>query len=235
MLRDHFHPPLKDERDWHGFHHAWAVEIAADLNRSLPERYFAEPSIQYNIEVDVGAMERYKSEGDDLVREAAAATVWSLPCPAQTLPVEILSDLVEVLVYYDLGGRRLVAAVELVSPSNKDRPSSRSAFVSKCASLLQQGIGLLIIDVVTDRRANLHNALLARLAPPEWIPMEAVLYAASYHVEERNSTPTLDTWEQPLTVGQELPKMPLFLRGGPHVELPLDETYERTLKSIRIY
>lgn len=234
MLRDHFHPPLKDERDWHGFHHAWATNIASSLNRALPERYHAEPSVKYNIEIDVGVLDRNQSESG-VVREAMPVTAWSLSRPTQSLQVQVLSDIVEILLYHDLGGRQLVAAIELVSPSNKDRRASRSAFVSKCAAVLQQGLGLLIVDIVTERRANLHNALLARLSPPEWVPMEAVLYAASYHVEMRQGTPSLDTWEEPLAIGSSLPSMPLILRGGPHVVVPLDTTYERTLEDLRIH
>ena len=37
----------------------------------------------------------------------------------------------EVLVYDQVRGRTLVAAVEIVSPANKDRPENRQAFVAK--------------------------------------------------------------------------------------------------------
>ena len=56
-LLDHFHPPLSDRRDWHSFHHAWATAIAVDLNRTLPPDYFAEPFIQYRLEIDVATLE----------------------------------------------------------------------------------------------------------------------------------------------------------------------------------
>ena len=36
-------------------------------------------------------------------------------------------------------GRQLVAAIEIVSPANKDRAEHRNAFVGKCAALLQKG------------------------------------------------------------------------------------------------
>ena len=36
-------------------------------------------------------------------------------------------------------GPKLVAAIELVSPGNKDRPAERRAFAIKCASHLAQG------------------------------------------------------------------------------------------------
>jgi hypothetical protein len=49
-------------------------------------------------------------------------------------------------------GPVLVGAIELVSPANKDRSTHRDAFVSKCETYLRQGIGLVIIDVVTEGR-----------------------------------------------------------------------------------
>src|SRR4051794_66390 len=55
----------------------------------------------------------------------------------------------EVLVYQNSGGAEVRAAIELVSPLNKDRPECRRTFTSRCAGYLQHGIGVLIIDVVT--------------------------------------------------------------------------------------
>jgi hypothetical protein len=52
-LLDHFHPPLSIRRHWHAFHNAWATYIASDLNQRLPQGYFAEPNVQYGIEIDV--------------------------------------------------------------------------------------------------------------------------------------------------------------------------------------
>src|SRR5947209_7848969 len=51
-LRDHFRPPLGTQRHWHSFHGAWATAIAAGLNQRLPEGYFAEPNVQFGIEID---------------------------------------------------------------------------------------------------------------------------------------------------------------------------------------
>jgi hypothetical protein len=53
MLLDHFHPPLSDQRDWHGFHNAWATYISADLNSALPPQWFAHPHVEFGIEIDV--------------------------------------------------------------------------------------------------------------------------------------------------------------------------------------
>ena len=45
----------------------------------------------------------------------------------------------------------LLAAIEIVSPANKDRPENRRAFAAKCAALLRQGVAVSILDVVTAR------------------------------------------------------------------------------------
>jgi hypothetical protein len=54
----------------------------------------------------------------------------------------------------------LVGVIELVSPGNKDRPAERLAFATKCASYLAQGVSLIVMDVVTNRHANLHNDIM---------------------------------------------------------------------------
>jgi hypothetical protein len=54
-LQDHFHLSLSTRRHWHAFHNAWATYIASDLNTRSPEEYFAEPNVQFGIEIDVAA------------------------------------------------------------------------------------------------------------------------------------------------------------------------------------
>jgi len=53
-------------------------------------------------------------------------TVWSPPQP--TLIISF-----EVQVLRNFGGPQLRAAIELVSPANKDRPAARRVFAGKCA------------------------------------------------------------------------------------------------------
>jgi len=70
------------------------------------------------------------------------------------------ADEYEVRVYDTQRGRRRVAAVELISPANKDRPESRGQFVAKCAALLRQRVSVVIVDLVTVRDFNLYADLL---------------------------------------------------------------------------
>src|SRR5690348_14655378 len=124
-LLDHFRSDLSRRRPWHSFHHAWATYIAADLNRRLPTGYFADPSAQFGIEIDVGA---YEDEGAE-----NPTNDWATPPPTMMMPITLVTDAVEITVYSRRAGPELIGAIELVSPSNKDRPASRDAFVTKCA------------------------------------------------------------------------------------------------------
>lgn len=113
-LQDHFRPPLSARRHWHAFHNAWATYLASDLNALLPEGYFAEPNVQFGMEIDVAAFE----EGETA---SVAIQGWNPPAPLQTIPFAVVTDVVEVLLYDGREGPALAAAIELVSPANKDR------------------------------------------------------------------------------------------------------------------
>ncbi len=72
-------------------------------------------------------------------------------------------DIYEVRVHDTESGDRLVAAVEIVSPANKDRPDHRRAFVAKCAVLLQERVCVAIVDLVTTHTASLYQELMELL------------------------------------------------------------------------
>ena len=241
-LQDHFRPPLSVRRHWHAFHNAWATYLSADLNQLLPEGYFAEANVQFGIEIDVATFEETGSSSlyntvpdnsiDDLPTEGSVG--WRIPAPTQTVPITISTDIVEVLVFSREAGPTLAGAIELVSPANKDRPAHRDAFVSKCATYLQQGVGLVMVDVVTDRRANLHDELLVRLHAPGVVPWDAALYAVSYRPVNRAGQASLDMWQTIVAIGHSLPTLPLWLRGNLCVPVDLDATYHRTCREQRL-
>ncbi len=224
-LLDHFHAPLNLRRPWHAFHNSWATYLSADLNRQLPAGYFAAANVQYSIEIDVAVVEE-----QDPVEGAS----WTPSAPVLSIPLALLTDTVEIQVFSTAAGPVLAGAIELVSPRNKDRPESRDAFVSKCASYVQSGLGLVIVDVVTDRRADLHRALLERLGEPGTVPSDTGLYATSYHPVRRDGDPRLDIWHETLTIGQALAVMPLWLRAGPCLRVDLEAAYERTCVEQRV-
>lgn len=229
-LQDHFRPPLSGRRHWHAFHNAWATYLSSSLNDQLPAGYFAEPNVQFGIEIDVAAFEESgEAPGQD------PRSAWKPLPPVYTVPFTLATDVVEVLLFSNEGGPTLVAAVELVSPANKDRKTHRDAFVSKCDAFLRQGIGLVMIDVVTERTPNLHNELLNRIVGAGAPLLDADLFAISYHPVKRDGEVRLDIWPETLALGRPLPTtLPLWLLGGPALRVDLDATYERTCREQRV-
>ena len=90
-----------------------------------------------------------------------ATAVSAPPRPTLTLVTDLPAPTAYEVRVFDLEtGNRLVAAVEIVSPANKDRPEHRRAFVAKCAALLQEQVSVTIVDLVTTRHFNLYGELL---------------------------------------------------------------------------
>src|SRR6185312_11358556 len=140
-----------------------------------------------------------------------------------------------VLVYSTETGATMVAAVELVSPGNKDRAEFRTGFAAKCASYLQQGIGLIIVDIVTNRSGNLHNELVQLLKVGEQFQIAGDgLYAVAYRPIRRPNDERIDIWPAALGVGKPLPLLPLAIDKGIVLPLDLDSPYLEACRRSRI-
>src|SRR4051794_33656614 len=205
-LLDHFHPPLSTQRHWESFHTTWATAIADALNAEwLPEGYFAEEQLHpaARVEIDVATFEERASAAEPGGVALAGPRTFTPPGPTWTVPNSIIEG-IELLVFNGEGGPTLVGAVELVSPANKDRLEARRAFAIQCASYLHQGVGLVIVDVVTSRSANLHNEIVSLLqqSSPSQMPADASLYAVAYRPAHRNAKDELDIWSKTLAVGR---------------------------------
>jgi hypothetical protein len=234
-LLDHFHPPLSTQRHWEGLQSAWANELVRRLNDGLlPPPYFAEPQVSVGgrVEVDVASFEPAGSRE----REAGgtATEVWAPPQPTLSAEIDLGDfDSFEVRVFHQEGGPVLKAAIELVSPRNKDRPAARRAFVSKCAAYLHEGIGLIVVDAVSTRAANLFAELLDKLSAPAAWTLPPSLYAAAARVL-RSSPARLDAWTETFAVGQTLPTLPLWLDDDLSVPVDFEESYRAACGVLRI-
>ena len=164
-LRDHFEHPTR--RTWEKIHGMWPAVMAQHLFRTLPPRYHVAAQVhlgQY-FKVDIAAYDADPDgqlpSGSDSSGGGLATAVWAPPEPTLTLETDLRDpDEYEVRIFDAEDGQRLVAVIELVGPSNKDRPESRRAFVAKCAALLQQDVCVSIVDLVTVRQFNLYADLL---------------------------------------------------------------------------
>jgi hypothetical protein len=149
--------------------------------------------------------------------------------------VELSSDAVEVHVFADEGDPRLAAAIELVSPRNKDRPRARQAFAVKCVGYLQQGSSVVMVDTVTTRRADLNAAILALLGIETVAAAPSSLAAVSYHaVGSEEELQQLQLWPAPLALGDALPTLPLWIAADFSVPLDLDASDLAACADLRI-
>jgi hypothetical protein len=236
-LRDHFRPPVSDTKTWGELHGQWPAEIVRQLFPLLPEGYSASPTLHLgsSFEIDVSTTRdtRHVTDAEPDAGHEATATL----APSLTIEAE-LSDQDEfvVRVYDDF--RRLVAAVEFVSPANKDRPDTREQFVNKVAALLRQDVCVTVVDLVTIRHANLYAELLARLgrSDPALSPTPPPLYAVTLRARKppKRRRSLLDAWFYPMTVGEPLPTVPLWLGPDLRVMLPLEPSYQDACRLLRI-
>ena len=243
-LRDHFRSPLDDLTSWEGFHAQWPAMIVQALVRKLPRRYIAAPRVHSGafLEIDGATFEkddpdRIAGGPDNGDAGGVATAVWAPARPTLTVVTDLPElDEYEVRVYDSKRGRHLVAAIEIVSPANKDRPEHRRAFVAKCAALLQQLVSVTIIDLVTTRNFNLYSEVLELIgqADPSLAPQPPPLYAVACRATQKDDAFLLETWAQPLTVGRPLPTLPLWLADNFAVPLELEECYEETCRVLRI-
>lgn len=214
------------------------------LVRLLPEGYVAEPrsNLGTYYEIDLCAFEgtgesegngNYRHDGDDGV----VTMPWTAPAPSLTIEAELPEQYAYEVLVFDLEREReLVAAVEIASPANKDRPESRQLFVSKCATLVQKGVCVSIVDLVTVRHFNLYCELLAMIGrkDPAFSPVPPWTYAATYRQRKVNQKPLTESWAYPLIVGQPLPPLPIWLNESLSVSLDLESSYEDACRSLRI-
>jgi hypothetical protein len=242
-LRDHFRPPVENEHSWDELHGMWPAMIVQQLFPMLPAGYIAAPRVHLGtaFEIDVSPFERNEPAHHDRPSDGSsgvAVAPWSPPMPTLTLETELPDqDEYEVRVYDTRHGRRLVAAIEIVSPSNKDRPESRRAFVAKIAALLQHDVSVSVVDLVTIRQFNLYADLLEMIGRSD--PMLGAhppgLYAVTVRGRKRaGKKPLLDTWFHPLVLEQSLPTLPIWLDDDLGVLLDLETSYEETCRFLRI-
>ncbi len=233
-LLDHLRLPIDELIRWGSFHASWATRIADQLTPLVPTDFVVEESSHHagGLEIDVASYDRKpgsRAEDDPWRSE------WHPPAPDKTGPL-VFPDRYEVKVFNLVGGRRLVAAIEFVSPGNKDRAAERLAFATKCANYLHNGVGLIVIDVVTDRKGNLHNETvrLMQADPGLAMPPSADLYAVSYRPVKRGDRTELDLWYHTFQIGDPLPTLPLRLVGDYFVPVDFEAAYTEACRRRRL-
>jgi hypothetical protein len=208
----------------------WAAELVRWLNRTLPEDEFvAYPTLHLGTEVEADVAE-YDLRTTGASASGTTATLPQAP-PAIATIAAVFPDSAEVRVGTTRDEWSLCGVIELVSEGNKKERGEREAFVAKCASYLQRGIGVVIVDVVTNRLANLHNQLVQLIGgpTPPLLPAQPPCYVAAYRPVHRGDRNEIDIWPYPVAIGSQIPAAPFALRAGPTIVLDLEGTYSEAV------
>jgi hypothetical protein len=119
---------------------------------------------------------------------------------------------------------RTVARVEVLSPGSKDDRHELDSFLDRTVADLESGCHLLLIDLVPPGPHDpqgVHGALWQKVADSGYeAPPDRPLTLASY-----DAGPPLAAYVQPVSAGDALPDMPLFLQPETYVNVPLEATY----------
>jgi hypothetical protein len=219
----------------------WPAMIVRELNLVLPEPYFAAPGIHLGTlyEIDVGTYQDETSEPREINAGGGGTAIATYTPPQPTLTLEPRlphQDVYEVRIYDSRRNRRLVAAIEIVSPSNKDRPETRGTFVSKVATLLKHDICVSIVDVVGTIEFNLYSELMSFLESTDAALGEdpPAIYAVTLRMRHEGQRRMMDNWYHELVIGGTLPTLPIWLTETKAVSLELESSYQETCRTLRI-
>jgi hypothetical protein len=215
---------------FHDFHHGWVEAIKRALNAGvLPPDYYAmaeQKAVGFG--PDVLTLQDYQSDaGEDAPPASGGPGLLQAKPEARIVEESDMSFYKRkqsTVAVRHVSDDRVVALVEVVSPSNKNSRNGLRAFVEKAAELLDKGIHLLILDLHPPGKRDphgIHGAIWDYIEDsiPEQSPGKP-LTLASYE-----SGPTVTAYVYPVTVGDVLPDVPLFLVPGGHVLVPLEKTY----------
>jgi hypothetical protein len=218
-------PFIEDRLIWSDFHNRLADEISATLNRTIRPNYFAAltPYVTYEvIEISTSKLQGIRPDIGVLQTgprrmPMSATAVMDPPQAESSTEFEMPLELMRVEVR-QVGTDRLVTAIEILSPVNKQRNhEARIDYLRKRRELLRSQTHFMEIDLL---RAG------------ERTPLDPPVAAAPYYISlsRADSRPRLDVWT--IQLDARLPRIPVPLADrDPDVIVDLGEVvssvYER--------
>ncbi len=215
---------------FHDFHQTWSIHIKAALNSGLLPKGFSAMVEQRSgpKEVDVLTLELRRSARKPGFTDGSGLLTLEPPKTSivRKTSNEIYADRSNrVVVRHHLG--RIVAAIEILSPGNKDSRAALQDFVNKTIDFMRRGIHLLLIDLFPPTPRDpfgMHKVIWDEIhEEPFQFPPGKDRILASYEMDDERTA-----YVEPVGVGDVLAGMPLFLVPGMHVIVPLEPTYLST-------
>jgi hypothetical protein len=137
----------KDERGWDGVHHDWLTYLREWVRPRLPAGYRVYVGGVPGLTIDSGngrpdvSVRGHGPDADETPKPATSVMEPDLKATV-TVPLDP-----QRAVHVDFHGQ-LIAAIEVVSPRNKDRASSKETYTNRYLGYLRLGVHLMLIDVL---------------------------------------------------------------------------------------
>lgn len=213
---------------FHHFHQHWSVEITAALNRGLLPKGVDALVEQRSgpCEVDVLAIEQRGRPRNGRLEGGLATAERPVTRIMRRSNREFYADRANrIVIKHHLG--RILAVIEIVSPGNKDSRAALRDFVDKTIGFFRAGIHVLIVDLFPPTPRDpfgIHKAIWDEIVEEDFaFPPGKDRILASYESGDEQAA-----YVEPVTLGDPLPNMPLFLSNTVHVPVPLEPTYQAT-------
>lgn len=198
-----------DANAFHHFHQVWTVAICDALNaKLLPPGY--------------AALVEQHTPG-------IVPNVLTLERRGSANPMAVLAGRANrIAIHHRLGD--IVCILEVVSPGNKSGRAALRTFIAKALDSLQQGVHLLIIDVLppTPRDPQgMHKAIWGEIdEEPFELPPDKPFTLAAYVAGDMLAGFETTAYVEMIGVGNTLPDMPAYLDRNSYVPVPLEATYQ---------
>ncbi len=193
-------PYLEQQGEWEEFHQRFITHMADVIGALVAGRYRVKIETRLYLHELSAGERRYLGKADVSIRKRhdeeldASAAVATIAAPVQLTRPAIDKERYGWIEILDRSNRRVVTAIELLSPTNKRTGSDRSDYLLKREQYLLSGVNLVQIDL---NRGGL------RPSPPD-LPV-----CDYYALVARANELKFDVW--PIALRERLPRIPIPL------------------------
>jgi hypothetical protein len=219
---------------FHDFHTVWIGALRTVLNDGLlPADHYARcEQLATDVGPDVLALP--SAETPDEQGSGGLTAVAEAPPKVEstaTTEMDLYARKQRTLVIRHSSGDRIVALIEILSPGNKSSRQAFRAFLDKVVAALAHGYHLLLIDLQPPTKRDpdgIHGALWSEISDDGYHaladkPLTLAAYSAGL---------VKKAYVTPISVGEALPNMPLFLTPDDYVSVPLESTYHSAWRGV---
>ncbi len=211
-------PYLEQNDAWEDFHGRYMVALADRLDTLVGPNYFVKIEVRLYLHELSGEERRFFAQTDvGIARSPTGTENGGIAARIETAPVQLTMPALHTqrlssVEIRDRRNRRVVTAIELLSPSNKTPGADRYDYLQKRGRLLMTSANLVEIDL---RRGG------ERPEPPALPPCDYYVL-----VSRARDWPKLGMW--PLALRDPLPVVPVPLQEpDPDVALDLQAVLHR--------